>query len=429
MHRRSLRFRITLTLFLFVSLSSSLFALATYVVNEYQEEQVLDDTMQEEFEEYERALRQNPQHLPPSSSILHSFLTEPGEVRTLPPQLWGLGLGTHHDIGMNGRNYHVLVREIGGRRLYLSYDITRIEQRENIYTSVLIVGVLVESLLALWAGYLLSRHLIAPVTDLANRVSHLDPVQRSVSLAQEFADSEVGIIANAFDRFLARLDQFIARERAFTEDASHELRTPLAVINTASELLLADTRYSDGLRQPLQRIQRASRQMTRLTRALLFLARESENRAEDAGTCQADSVAAEVVDSYRQLHAGQPVEIRLDTEPMTLPVPPELFEIVLANLLQNALAHTRQGHVRVALQQGRLSVEDTGGGIQPADLPRIFERHYRGADSRGIGRGLDLIKRICDRHGWRIEVASSPGQGTRFSVHLGGPTPPRLTDT
>ncbi len=423
MQRRSLRFRITLTLFLFVGLSSSLFALATFLVNEYQEEQVLDDTLQEEFEEYERALQQDPQHSPPASSILHSFLVKPGESQVLPSELWGLGPGTHHDIPMTGRKYHVLVRDIGDRRLYLSYDITRIEQREIFFTSVLIIGVLAASLLSLWAGYLLSRRLIAPVTNLASRVSHLDPGQRSVSLAQEFTDSEVEVIARAFDRFLGRLDQFIAREHAFTEDASHELRTPLAVINTASELLLSDARHAEGLRQPLLRIQRASRQMTRLTRALLFLARESGGHAEETTRCQVDSVAAEVVDSHRQMQADPSVEIRLDAEPMSLPVSPELFEIVLANLLQNALTHTRQGQVRVTLARGVLTVEDTGVGIRPEDLPRIFERHYRGEGSHGIGRGLDLVKRISDRHGWRIEVASQPGQGARFTVHLHAQAP------
>ena len=418
MKRRSLRFRITLTLFLFVSLSSSLFALATYIVNELQESQVLDDTLQEEFEEYKYLYQQNPTHRPPSSSTLHNFLIEPAKTQDLPLELRALGPGMHHEISMNGRQFHVLNRELGEHRLYLMYDITRIERREDILSSVLIVGVLVVSLLVLWAGYLLSGRLIAPVTDLADRVSHLDPSERRINLADEFSDSELGVIASAFDHFLGRLDQFIMREHTFTEDASHELRTPLAVINSAAELALADPQLPDSTRQPLLRIQRASRQMTRQTSALLFLARETGNPAEEAGHCQADAVTVEVVDSYRQLHTASQVEIQLATEPMTLPVPGELFEIVLANLLQNAMAHTQRGHVRVALLPQGLMVEDTGCGIQPEDLPRIFERHYRGAGSRGTGRGLDLVKRVSDRFGWKLSVSSSPGQGSRFMVHF-----------
>lgn len=423
--RRSLRFRITLTLFLFVGISCSLFALAAYVVNEYQESQVLDDTLHEEFEEFERLYQQNPAHPPPSSNTLHSFLIGPDEVQTLPPALWSLGPGTHHDIQINDSLYHVLNKEIGNHRLYLAYDITHIERREDIFTLTLLAIVLTASLLSLWAGHLLSGRLIRPVTDLAARVGHLNPGQRSTTLAQEFSGSEVELIARAFDQFLQRLDQFIQREHAFTEDASHELRTPLAVIRSASELLLAESRQGTTpgpaavQKGPLLRIQRASRQMARLTSALLFLARETSDETGN-DSCHAEAVLAETVDTFRQLQGNGQVEIRLETPEHTeLPISEGLLEIVAANLLQNALTHTRAGHVRVSLTQRVLTVEDTGSGIDPKDLPRIFDLHYRGAESRGIGRGLDLVRRICERQGWRIEVAGQAGIGARFSIHLG----------
>jgi signal transduction histidine kinase len=113
------------------------------------------------------------------------------------------------------------------------------------------------------------------------------------------------------------------------------------------------------------------------------------------------------------------VSLEWEAEESTeLPVPPEHLEIVVANLLQNALAHVQEGHVRTGLRGGVLTVEDNGSGIRSDDLPHIFERRYRGPGSPGSGRGLDLVKRICDRHGWRIEVSSLSGQGSRFTIHL-----------
>jgi signal transduction histidine kinase len=422
MRRRSLRYDITLTLLLFVSVSSGLFALAMDHVNDRMERSLLKETLEHEFEEF-RDHYQESRRLPlPYSSHMRSYLVDAGERASLPAPLRRLAPGDYHEVRIDGREYHVLHRVLDGKLLYIAHDITRNERREDRFRLFLILGVLVASGLAVWVGSLLSRRLVAPVTTLAARVSHLEPGGSHARLTGEFVGAEVEVIAQAFDRFLQRLESFLEREQAFTEDASHELRTPLAVIDSASELLLADPRLAENLRQPLRRIQRASRQMTRLTRALLFLARESGGQAETGGNeCQADRVVAELVEAHAQLSAGRPVALQFEApEPLRLPVAPEFLEIVVANLLRNALAHTVQGHVRITLLRDRLTVADTGSGIAAADLPRIFERHYRGTGSQGLGRGLDLVKRICERLGWRIEVASAPGQGTSFTLLFRG---------
>jgi signal transduction histidine kinase len=416
--RRSLRFGITLTLLLFVSASSGLFALAMDHVNDRMERSLLDDALDLEFEEFAGYYRRE-QQLPPShSSHVRFYMAEAGEKDSLPPPLRRLALGQHHEIRFDDRRHHVLHRMLDDWHVYIALDITKNEVREDRFKLFLLLGVVLASAVAVWVGYLLSRRLIAPVTELAARVSQVEPGATPSALAHEFAGAEVEVIAQAFDRFLQRLDRFIDREHAFTEDASHELRTPLAVINSASELLLAEQGLPEKIRKPLLRIRRASRQMTRLTSALLFLARESGEHA-DRQHCQAEEVIVETVAAHRQSTNRHAVEIRLEAlEPTPLSAPPEFLEIVIANLLQNAMAHTSIGQIRVALVSGVLTIEDSGSGIPPADLPRIFERNFRGVESRGIGRGLDLVKRICDRYGWRIEVASQPGRGTRFSIFM-----------
>ena len=105
---------------------------------------------------------------------------------------------------------------------------------------------------------------------------------------------------------------------------------------------------------------------------------------------------------------------------MRLDVAPALFSIVVDNLVRNAVAHTEAGRVSVHLYADRLVVSDTGIGIEAEEIGRVFQRYYRGAASSGSGIGLSLVKRICDRQGWQIELVSRPGGGTnatlKFSV-------------
>jgi len=94
----------------------------------------------------------------------------------------------------------------------------------------------------------------------------------------------------------------------------------------------------------------------------------------------------------------------------------------LGNLLRNAIEHTERGYVRVQLRSNVLTVEDSGHGIAPQDLSRVFQRHYRGSTPSqhiGTGLGLAIVKHICDRYGWSVTLESSPDAGTRVQVRLG----------
>jgi len=89
-----------------------------------------------------------------------------------------------------------------------------------------------------------------------------------------------------------------------------------------------------------------------------------------------------------------------------------LLAVVLDNLVRNALTFTETGKVTVRVEAVRVVVTDTGRGIVAEDMERIFQRHYKGAASQGAGIGLSLVKRICDRYGWEIGIASRTGEGT-----------------
>jgi signal transduction histidine kinase len=115
---------------------------------------------------------------------------------------------------------------------------------------------------------------------------------------------------------------------------------------------------------------------------------------------------------------GLEFEVAIDTG-VCLSLDRKALQLVLSNLIKNAVRYTDRGYVRVSYDRHRLTVADSGAGIAPQHLPQVFERFYRGeGDAGGLGLGLAIVRRICDELGWKIEVASTPGAGSAFSIVL-----------
>jgi signal transduction histidine kinase len=96
------------------------------------------------------------------------------------------------------------------------------------------------------------------------------------------------------------------------------------------------------------------------------------------------------------------------------------LDLILSNLIRNALAHTDSGRIEVGFRDRTLTIADTGRGIEAEDLPHVFRRFYRGAASpprgEGFGLGLALVKRLCDLYAWEVALDSGPGKGTRVTI-------------
>ena len=241
--------------------------------------------------------------------------------------------------------------------------------------------------------------------------------------------------------------------RSFTADASHELRTPLTAIRGTAEVALARDRSADELRGTLEEVLDETGSMLHLVEDLLVLARGDEARGAAHERVDLAAVLRDVQDVGEALAAGKPVEVRLDA-------PPELavtgdagaLRRLFLNLVSNAVKFTESGTVTVTARpvpgdlpitvedaasaeapRGwvEVAVADTGHGIGPADLPRVFDRFYRADAARGAGGtglGLAIARMVAERHHGTIRVESTPGTGSVFTVRLpagnGGPHPP-----
>lgn len=417
----SLRLRIAFGLALLAVLTVGIYSIVLYSAAEEQEDGLMDRIVDEELDHLIEQYRNNPAVVPTRSQFLNTYIVHGGDGRTvLPVYLRELPVG-FHEIPIDDTDLHVGVRTYENMRFYVVYDVTYNEERLRKFGWWLVFGVFATAVVSSALGYWTAGLLVQPVNELAYRVEHLGPDRPVTPLAQEYADQEVRRLASAFDGYLVKVASFIQREQEFTANVSHELRTPLTAIRTGCELLLQEPRLTDLMRQRIETIDRAAARLTETARSLLFLARGDEpSMLEEISIQECVTEAAEPMLAVLA-RKGIAFENTVDPAAVLRADRAALF-LVVDNLLRNAVSYTERGFVRIGYRDGCLLIEDTGPGIEAAKLSRIGERFYRGGRpptaNDGLGLGLAIVNRICERFGWRLEVASTTGSGTRAGVHF-----------
>lgn len=415
--RHSLRRRVALA---FAGLGAVLSLLLTagiwFAAHDFSQ-RLMDQTLKAELEDYMARRSRNPQSLPPAAAHLRGYVAEGMAADGhIPPEVRRLPVG-QHEIRLGGAPFRVAVADNDGDRYYILFSEERQKLREKRFLGYLIAGAALMTLLATIGGLWLAGRVIAPVTELARAVSQAPPETPPRLAVEGEPDDELADLAGAFDRYLARLAAFVERERTFAADASHELRTPLAIVRGAAEVLADDATLTAAQAGRIARIRRATETMSDLIAGLLLLAREDATPVEVA--CDAVQIVRDCVERHQPLAKPRGTTLELEMPmPVMLPVPTAMFAIVVANLVHNAVVHTENGAIAVHLDTERLTVGDTGAGIRHEEMGRVFDRHYRGAASRGAGIGLSLVKRICERCGWRIELSAREGGGTVATLHF-----------
>jgi signal transduction histidine kinase len=419
-YRRRLRSRIIISFVLFGFALTALFALSAVYLRGYLEDKLIGEALVKNLDDYAAKFHQDPSNLyAPFQKIVgyvyseRKFANVPFAWRDLP--------GGVHDLtepdGHGGKLvYKLAVRKDPGYWFFLKYDTTQEQHSQRVLESALVLAVLGFCVLSLILGFWLSRRVMSPVTDLARRVQVMGRSGKAESLAPHFANDEVGALAAAFDEYARKLTALVERDREFNADVSHELRTPLAVIATTTELLLNAENLADKVRERLKRIERASRQSTELTNALLLLSRSERSAPVDGETTDVAQVVEQVVDVYRAHLGKKPVVVRMEVErTVEVVAPASVVAVALGNLIGNAFKYTQAGEVVVTVGAGggKLTVEDTGPGIKAEDAERLFERGVRGEDAggKGAGLGLAIVRRLCELYDWRVSLAPRPQGG------------------
>jgi two-component system, OmpR family, sensor kinase len=275
--------------------------------------------------------------------------------------------------------------------------------------------------------WIVSRSLrpVVEISSAAVKISAGDLSQR-ISIAE--TESELGQLAAVLNSTFARLEAAFAQQQQFTSDAAHELRTPVSVMLTQAQTALNRERTAPEYRETVEACQRAAQRMRKLIESLLALARlDAGQEVLKRLRFDFSKTVSDCAELVKPMADERGVKISSALESIEITGDSERLAQVVTNLLTNAIQYNRaEGEVNVTLelQSGFavLTVADTGAGIPPEDLPRVFERFYRAEKSRtgagNSGLGLAISKAIVEAHGGNIEVSSELDRGTIFTLRL-----------
>ncbi|WP_022664106.1 sensor histidine kinase [Desulfospira joergensenii] len=378
------------------------------------EDAVFRNRLKNEISYYLEQAKADPECPLPSSRYINAYLDFDSMPKAYKNMATGLSEGFYETDGPGAvkgpGNLHLGIKKIPGKgELYLFYDVGTLKVEEK-YESIVSLGLFASSLLvaAIGAGLgaAVAGKIIEPVTELTTIISQSDPDHLPVELGSAFARDEIGFLAKNLEQSMKRIREFIEREKTFTRDASHELRNPLTVIKGAVELISQMPEYRNAaLQRPLKRIEKSVAKMTVTIETFLMLARE--DTALQAGqSCDVESLARTAFNEHRDQFENPLVETRYkaDAHPRAN-APAAVFRIVLDNLLRNAFYYTPGGRICLTVGQDHIRVSNSGAaGARPA-TPGKWEKH-----PKGHGFGLNIVKQLCERFGWHLEISSGPGQ-------------------
>ena len=414
---RGLRYRVAVALATFSIFIVGTLCIILYFASDNIEEAHIEQVVRMEMDHLVQRYSRHSDFISQIGSHLKSYVIRNMEEELrLPAYLRGLN-PDYHRIYYGTEDFHVLVHAIGEVKFVVAYRITLHKQRLRELRLLIVLSWIVVVAIAFVVGYQLARILVKQVTDLAERVNLLAPGNVQVGLlTQPDMDEEVAQLARALDDYQNRIKRMLQREQEFTANISHELRTPITTILTSCELLVAVPDLPVRACHRIKMIEAAATRMGEQLQALLFLARE-----QALGIMEPVAIAECVFDAVEPICAEiyrKKLNFEVSIAPaVTMTLNRQALHTALMNLLRNAVQYTENGFIRVEFNNQRLSISDSGIGIEPAYLPLLYERFFRGStQGQGLGIGLAIVKRICDHYGWLIEVDSTPGQGTTFHI-------------
>ncbi|WP_246162049.1 sensor histidine kinase [Aeromicrobium ginsengisoli] len=328
-------------------------------------------------------------------------------------------------VRIQGTPYRVVaVQADGGTALVMTQSMESIDFALKRLKVILLLCSAAGVAFAGMAGWAVAANGLRPVrrltaaTERVARTAELTPIEVT-------GHDELARLTTSFNAMLQALDASQTRQRQLVADAGHELRTPLTSLRTNIELIgqaadNAERSLSDEQRHEIMGDVRSQlEELTTLVGDLVELARD-EPMTRDPEPLDFADVINQAVDRVR-LRAHD-MTFDVDVESWMVFGEPQLLERAVTNLLDNAAKWSpADGTVHVRLADGTLTVTDEGPGIDPADLPHIFDRFYRSSEARtlpGSGLGLSIVKRAAERHGGTVDVESAPGGGTTFTLTL-----------
>ncbi len=321
---------------------------------------------------------------------------------------------------LRDRNFTILV----------AYSLNELDDvLENLF-SIFLYLIPVTVGLSVLGGLYLAHKALAPVDDVTQRARKITAENLDQSIPARDVDDEIGRLINTMNDMIRRLHNSFAVMRQFSSDASHELRTPLTIMRGEIELALRSDKSPEEYRRVLASTLEEIVRLKSIIDNLLLLGKA------DQGAVELQFEEVHLDDLIRDLHddsevLAEPKNITVElkkAEPLTVVGDRGRLRQLFLNIVDNAIKYTPDGgYVAISVEQQNgtavVAVQDTGIGIPPQDLERIFERFYRVDKARsremgGTGLGLSIAKWIAEVHRGSISVQSELNKGSTFTVRL-----------
>lgn len=340
--------------------------------------------------------------------------------------------------GTNGRPFRVAsaAASLGTRpdsidTIQIAIDNSQEEELLARYRSWFWAILLATSVVFPLVGYRIARHGIRPVEEIAATARRITSTNLRERIRAEGYPLELAALAGTFNEMLDRLEESFERISRFSADIAHDLRTPVNNIRGEAEVALARARTVDEYRDVLESSLEEAVRLSDLIGDLLFLARAQSPPTElHRERVNVGELLCTVRDYYEATASEGTISlvVRENAEPLTAELDRSLVLRAVSNLVSNSVAHTPPGGsvtLAAAADGVRILIEvsDTGVGIPPEALPRVFDRFFRVDPSRskasgGTGLGLAIVQSILTLHGGSAEITSQLGRGTSVTLRM-----------
>lgn len=267
-----------------------------------------------------------------------------------------------------------------------------------------------------------------PIRHLIETVRAIFAGKLETRVPSPHTGDELDELARIFNGMLEKIEILIRGMRASLDNVAHDLRTPMARFRASAEQALQSGGNIGVYREALANCIDESEQILKMLDTLMDISEaETGVMKLDLKVIDLTTIIEQMVEVYRYIAEEKALSIQ-QTAPsnLLLRVDPNRIRQVIGNLLDNAIKYTPAGgkvhlNAHVEGKETIITVKDSGMGIPPEDLPRIWDRLFRGDQSRsrrGLGLGLSLVKAVVEAHGGKIEVTSEPGRGSAFTISL-----------
>lgn len=307
--------------------------------------------------------------------------------------------GEYEVFGGEHGHYHLAVRGEGEAKQYLIFNArTYVRSTEQVWGFVILIALLGGLMLLVTIFFVrrMTKKLSIPIEKMAAAVTSLSPLEPA-TLGSSDGPVEIEVLAKAIADKDRHIQNLMQRERQFNRDVSHELRTPLAVAVGAVEII-----DKAGHKSPaFTRLESSLGNMRLLTEGILWLGREP-----DSTSCNAWNASKYAIEANEHLLRDDKVEIDISgNKDIDMPVPEAVAQVIIGNLIRNAIGYTNEGSVSLSISERNVSIQDTGIGLDESLN-----------DNAGFGIGLSLVKRLSSHFGMKIAVAAREEGGTAATI-------------